>query len=102
MNAFTNTKLNKLVYCYCPEGFGQNRQILELLIALYRQKLSPLLWYKEHTSILAKFRFKLVLNTNCLFIDKPLIIFFYIDNIAILFAKKDFLKPEEFEAKLLY
>ena len=24
VNAFTNTKLNKLVYYYCPEGFNQN------------------------------------------------------------------------------
>ena len=43
VNVFTNAKLNKLIYCYCPEGFNQNGQILELLIALYRLKISPLL-----------------------------------------------------------
>ena len=43
VNAFTNAKLNKLIYCYCLEGFDQNRQILELLIALYGLKISPLL-----------------------------------------------------------
>ena len=89
VNAFINAKLSKLIYCYCPEGFNQNGYILKLLIALYRLKISPLLWYKELTNILAKFRLELVLGTNCLFTNGQLIIFFYIDNIAVLFAKKD-------------
>jgi hypothetical protein len=71
-------------------------------MALYGLKISLLLWYKELTSTLAKFGLKLVLGTNCLFTDGRLIVFFYIDNIAVLFAKKDLLKLEEFEAKLLH
>jgi hypothetical protein len=46
INAFINAKLNKLIYYYCPEGFNQNGQILELLMALYGLKISLLLWYK--------------------------------------------------------
>ena len=75
---------------------------MELLIALYRLKISLLLWYKELTSILTKFGLKPVLNINCLYTDKQLIIFFYMDNIAVLFTKKDFLRLEEFKAKLLH
>ena len=45
---------------------------------------------------------KPVPDTNCLYTDGWLIIFFYIDNIAVLFTKKDFLRLEEFKAKLLY
>ena len=71
-------------------------------MALYRLKISPLLWYKELTNILTKFGLKLVPGTNCLYTDGRLIIFFYIDDIAILFAKKDFLRLEEFKAKLLH
>jgi hypothetical protein len=70
-------------------------------MALYGLKISLLLWYKELTGTLAKFGLKLVPGTNCLFIDGRLIIFFYVDNIAVLFAKKDFLRLEEFKAKLL-
>ena len=70
-------------------------------MVLYRLKISLLLWYKELTSILAKFELKPVSGTNCLFTDGRLIIFFYIDNIAILLPKKDLLKPEEFKAKSL-
>jgi hypothetical protein len=70
-------------------------------MALYGLKISPLLWYKELTSTLAKFRLKPVPGTNCLFTNKRLIVFFYVDNIAVLFAKKDLLKLEEFKAKLL-
>ena len=71
-------------------------------MVLYRLKISPLLQYKKLINILAKFKLKLVLGTNCLFTDRQFIIFFYIDNIAILFTKKDLLKLKEFKAKLLY
>ena len=70
-------------------------------MALYRLKISPLLWYKELTSTLAKFGLKPILGTNCLFTDRRLIIFFYVNNIAVLFTKKDLLKLKEFKAKLL-
>ena len=70
-------------------------------MALYGLKISPLLQYKEFTNILAKFKLKPVLGTNCLFTNRRLIIFFYINDIAILFTKEDFLRLEEFEAKLL-
>ena len=102
VNIFTNTKLNKLIYCYCLEGFNLNGQILELLIALYRLKISLLLWYKELTNTLTKFGLKLVLGTNCLYTNRQLIVFFYIDDITVLFTKKDFLRLEEFKAKLLH
>ena len=40
-------------------------------------------------STLVKFGLELVLGTNYLFTDGRLIIFFYVDDIAALFAKKD-------------
>ena len=54
------------------------------------------------TSTLTKFRLKLVPGTNCLYTNGRLIIFFYVDDIAVLFTKKDLLRLEEFKAKLLY
>src|SRR6266436_8825418 len=89
INAFINVKLSKPVYCYCLEGFSQDRYVLELLRALYGLKILPLLWYKELTSTLAKFGLKPVPGTNCLFTDGRLIVFFYVDDIAVLYAKKD-------------
>jgi len=58
-------------------------------MALYGLKVLLLLWYKELTSTLAKFGLKPILGTNCLYTNRRLIVFFYIDNIAVLFAKKD-------------
>jgi len=75
---------------------------LKLLIALYGLKILLLLWYKELTSTLIKFGLKPVLGTNCLYTDGQLIVFFYVDNIAVLFAKKDLLRLKEFKAKLLH
>ena len=71
-------------------------------MALYGLKILPLLQYKELTSTLAKFGLEVVLGTNYLYTDRQLIIFFYIDNITVLFAKKDLLRLEEFKTKLLY
>ena len=89
MNIFTNARLDKPVYYYYPEGFNQNGYILKLLIALYGLKVSLLLWYKELINTLAKFRLKPIPGTNCLYTNRRLIVFFYVDNIAVLFAKKD-------------
>src|SRR6202020_3296965 len=102
VNAFINAKLSKPVYCYCLEGFNQNGHILELLMALYGLKISLLLWYKELTNTLAKFGLKPIPGTNCLFTNRRLIIFFYIDNITVLCAKKNLLRLKEFKAKLLH
>jgi len=89
VNAFTNARLDKPVYYYCLEGFNQNEYILKLLMALYGLKVSLLLWYKELTNTLAKFGLKPILGTNCLYTNRRLIVFFYVDNIAVLFTKKD-------------
>jgi len=71
-------------------------------MALYGLKISPLLWYKELTNTLAKFGLEPVPGTNCLFTNRRLIVFFYVDDIAVLFAKKDLLRLKEFKAKLLH
>ena len=47
-----------------------------------------------HDCILAEFGLNPVLGTNCLHTNRQLIVFFYVDNIAVLFAKKDLLKLE--------
>jgi hypothetical protein len=70
-------------------------------MALYRLKILPLLWYKELTSTLAKFGLEPILGTNYLYTNGRLIIFFYIDNITVLFTKKDLPRLKEFKAKLL-
>ena len=70
-------------------------------MALYKLKILPLLWYKELTSTLAIFGLEPILGTNYLYTNGRLIVFFYIDNIAVLCAKKDLLRLEEFKAKLL-
>ena len=36
VNAFTNSKVDKIVYCQCPKGFKQDGLCLLLLQALYR------------------------------------------------------------------
>jgi len=71
-------------------------------MALYKLKILLLLWYKELTSTLIKFKLKPVLGTNYLYTNRQFIVFFYIDNIAIIYTKKDLLRLEEFKIKLLH
>jgi len=87
-----NVRLDKPVYYHCLEGFNYNGHILKLLMALYGLKVLLLLWYKELTNTLAKFGLKPILGTNCLYTNGRLIVFFYVDDIAILVAKKDLLR----------
>ena len=44
VSAFTNSKLDEMVYCEYPEGFHQPGKCLFLLRALYGLRRSPLLW----------------------------------------------------------
>jgi hypothetical protein len=62
---------------------------------------SPLLWFKHLTAIIERLRFKPVPECACLYTNRQIIIFFYINNIIIMVYPKyhsDFL---DFKAKLI-
>ena len=62
---------------------------------------STLLQYNELFSLLTKLRLKPVLDTNCLFSNDKLIVFFYIDDIVVLCHLSNIFAYHKFKEKLL-
>jgi hypothetical protein len=80
-----NAILNKPVYVQTPEPYvKQLGKILELKRALYGLKDAPLLWYKHLKETLIKLGLRPVKDVPCLFTNKRLIVFFYVDDIVVL------------------
>ncbi|RDL36452.1 uncharacterized protein BP5553_05804 [Venustampulla echinocandica] len=101
VNAFINSKLEPPLLCKCPEGYEAPGKLLLLHKALYGLKESPLLWYRELTSTLIQLGLYPVPGVNCLYSSSWLTLFFYVDDIIAIFAPKDAVKMDQFEAKLM-
>jgi hypothetical protein len=101
VNAFTNSYIDELVYIEYPEGFKELNHYLKLLRALYGLTRSPLLWFKELSSKLIKLGLKQVPEAQCLFINKHLMVFFYVDDICVLYHRDSKEEYELFRSKLL-
>ena len=100
VNAFTNSKLERRVYCYTPEGFDEPDYVWELRRALYGLKTSPRLWYKDLTLSLKKFGLTLVPNVPCLYKNDKAIVFFYVDDIIMMATPGNNSALDELESKL--
>jgi hypothetical protein len=101
VNAFTNSKLDELVYVRFPDGFEQPGFCLQLQRALYGLRQSPLLWFTDLTATLIKLGLRPVPEAECLYVSNKLIVFFYVDDIAILSRPSDYDEYVNFRTKLL-
>jgi len=101
VNAFTNSPLDEVVHCACPEGYAMEGQCLLLLYALYGLRRSPLLWLKEFSKTLQELGLQEVPGEPCLFTNKWLIVFFYVDDIVVLCHTKHLSHLERFEKDLM-
>jgi hypothetical protein len=101
INAFTNSKIDELVYVKCPEGYDQQGYCLQLNRALYGLTRSPLLWFNDLSSKLEKMDLKQVPEAQCLFVNRRLIVFFYVDDICVLVHPSEHDAYETFRTLLL-
>jgi Reverse transcriptase (RNA-dependent DNA polymerase) len=101
INAFVNSDLDEEIYCQPPEGYQRSDSIWLLLRALYGLKQSPLLWYRDFTIALEDLGLQPVPGVNCLFANDFLLLFFYVDDIVVLYHRKYAQKVREFEDSLL-
>jgi len=99
VNAFLNSDIPNEVFIEYPDGFKKGKEkILRLLKALYGLKESPLLWYNTFITALKELGLTEVLGASCLLQDEFLIVFFYVDDIMILYHRdhrkhfKDFIQ----------
>lgn len=101
VNAFINGLLDEEVYTYLPEGFKQPSKILRLKRALYRLRRSPLLWLQELSSALKDLGLEPIPESQCLFTNGQIIVFFYVDDIVILYHRSHQLEFIQFKQSLL-
>ncbi|KAM4055440.1 reverse transcriptase (RNA-dependent DNA polymerase) [Hirsutella rhossiliensis] len=89
VNAFTNAELDELVYVEFPDGFKRFGWVLKLLRALYGLRRSPLLWQKELTTTFAELGLETCSDEPCIQMNDWCIIFFFVDDISILYRQKN-------------
>jgi hypothetical protein len=97
-NAFLNATLDRTLYVRTPDGFRDKYgQTLRLLRALYGLKEAPRLWALHLQASLRKLGLHHVHGFPCLWMNNRVILFFYVDDIIILYHpdyQEDFEKLE--------
>ena len=101
VSTFTNSVLDEIIYCDCPEGFEHAGLCILLLRALYGLRRSPLLWLKEFSKTLKELSLTEVPGEPCLYANDWLVVFFYVDDIVALCRPDDLSKLHVFEATLM-
>jgi hypothetical protein len=87
--AFTNAILDEEIYCYPPDGFKKPGMYMRLRKALYGLVRSPVLWYRTLCATIEKMGFTQCPESPCLFTNYRHLIFFFVDDIAVLGRKDD-------------
>jgi len=88
VNAFTNSDLDETIYCEMPKGFKRRGWCWKLLKALYGLRRSPLLWYRELSLKLKELGLEPIYEDACVFHDGKILVFFYVDDIIVMFRKE--------------
>jgi len=103
VNAFTNVYLDSSVTIYIEsaDGFPQPpTTVLLLHRALYGLPQSPLLWYNELCTTMRELGLKPVPESACLFTNSKLIVFFFVDDICILYHRSNTDAYHQFRTEL--
>jgi hypothetical protein len=83
-----------------PEGFYIPGKYLLLNKTLYDLARAPRFWFKNFNNIFLSISFRQILDASCLFISGVIIVFFYINNIAVFNRKKNKAITKKFKADL--
>jgi hypothetical protein len=100
ISIFTNVTLDEMVYYRMLEGFYVPGKYLFLNKTLYNLVRAPRFWFKNLSNIFLSIGFRQILDTLCFFTSRVIIVFFYIDNIAVLNRKKNKTITKKFKADL--
>jgi hypothetical protein len=89
-----------MVYYRILEGFYVPGKYLILTKAFYSLARAPRFWFKNLSSTFLSIGFRQILDTFCLFTNRMIIVFFYINNIAILNRKENKTITKKFKTNL--
>ena len=102
VNAFANSPIDEPTYCTPPDGWTGSDQILLLLLrALYGLKQSSALWYQNFSqTLVSELGLEPVAGVECLFTNDFMLLFFFVDDIVVLFDHQHTKQVDEFQTKL--
>lgn len=79
---------------------GNSDILLLLQQALYGLKHSPALWHNELSSTLINLGLKSLSGVECVYTNSYMIVFFFVDDICVLYDKRHTAQVDAFEANL--
>ncbi|SLM34980.1 Reverse transcriptase, RNA-dependent DNA polymerase [Lasallia pustulata] len=101
VNALANSPIDEPTYCKLPAGWEGDQSLLLLLQqALYGLKQSPALWYRHLSATLINLGLETVPGVQCLHTNQYMLVFFFVDDIAVIYDRKFTHQVNEFEKKL--
>ena len=101
VNAYLNAELPRPIHLQSPPGIEtpEGSRLL-LLRALYGLKESGFLWQQKLRHTLEDLGLKQVPGVECLYTDGFLTFFFYIDDMALIYARRHLDRAEHFKTEL--
>jgi hypothetical protein len=100
LNAFINSLIDKEAYIQYPPGVPRSTKVLMLLRVLYGLRCLPMLWQQELGKVLIELGLKKCLEEPCLYFGEHILIFFFMDDIVILYKCKYKAEIEKFRDNL--
>ena len=100
INAFANSDIDELTYYILSKDWKELKVLLLLLKALYDLKQVLALWYRHLIKTLNELELKQVSEIKYLFVNAYMLVFFYVNDIAILYEKKHTQQMKKFQNKL--
>ncbi len=101
VSAFINNSIDEKIYSECLDDFIKFDFCWKLQKVLYDLKQISILWYRNLINVLEDLRLMSILDVNCLYINDWLILFFYVDDIVILFIKTNVNRIRIFKKALM-
>lgn len=87
--AFLNCPLDEVVHCHPPAGFPHPGKVWRLQRALYGLRRAPHLWHNELSAYLQGDDLKAVAGVNCVYHNRWLVVFFFVDDIICLYRREN-------------
>jgi hypothetical protein len=101
INAFINNSIDEKIYSEYFDDFFKLDYCWKLLKTLYDLKQASILWYRNLINVLEDLKLMSMLEINCLYANDWLILFFYVNDIIILFMKWNANRMRIFEKALM-
>lgn len=99
-NAFTNSNMDENVWARLPPGYWKQGFCWKLMKALYGLRTAPILWYRLLKGILESLGFRAVLEDSCIFTNGRITLFFFVDDIIMMFRHEYHQEWRQLEASL--